>query len=273
MQAKVGDVELNYEVTGSNGPVIVLTHGIGGTGGDWSDVVPGLAQKYRVVTYDVRGFGQSGRPAEGYSIAQFARDIAGLLDHLGVDKAVIMGTSMGGTVTQRFILDFPQRTLAAVIMSTSSQVNERAKEMWQRQADAIEQGGMAAWVRNNRASHMTEDWLREHPEALEAEERRIRNNPDGHVYAQVARAVSDYHYTDELKSVQIPTLVMVGSVDPQTPPGGSVIISRSIPGAELHILDGYGHGLPREAPEKVVALVTEFLDRVLAGSGAAASRS
>lgn len=262
MRATIDGVGLNYELTGS-GPTIALTHGIGGTGADFAPVVDGLSRRFQVLTWDVRGFGASDRPAEGYSIARFAADLAGLLDHIGVDKAVIMGTSMGGTITQRFILDFPEKTAAAVIMSTSSQVNERARDMWFRQADAIEQEGMAAWVRRSRPPEQTDEYLAQHPEVREAEERRIRNNPDGRVYAQVARAVADYNYTEDLKSVRIPTLVLVGSEDKQTPPGGSVIISRAIPDAELHILEGFGHGLPRETPDQVVNLVTTFLDRVL----------
>jgi pimeloyl-ACP methyl ester carboxylesterase len=262
MRTTVDGVGLNYEVTG-NGPTIALTHGIGGSGADFEPIIAGLARNYQVLTWDVRGFGASERPADGYGIARFAKDLAGILDHIGVDQAVIMGTSMGGTITQRFILDFPQKTAAAVIMSTSSEVNERARDMWFRQADAIERDGMEAWIRRSRPPEQTDEFLKEHPEILEAEQRRIRNNPDGHVYAQVARTVADYNYTEELKSVRVPTLVLVGSEDKQTPPGGSVIISRTIPGAELHILDGFGHGLPRETPDQVIELVTAFLDRVL----------
>ena len=137
MRAKVGDIELYYELTGS-GPTVALTHGIGGTGDDFAPIVPGLARRFQVLTYDVRGFGRSDRPAGGYSISQFARDLAGLLDHAGVEKAVIKGTSMGGTITQRFILDFPELTAVAVIMSTSSQVNERAKATWDAKVDDID---------------------------------------------------------------------------------------------------------------------------------------
>lgn len=262
MRARVDDVELNYELAGS-GPLIAMTHGIGGTGADFAPVVAGLAERFTLLTWDVRGFGGSDRPAEGYSIARFARDLAGLLDQIGAPKAVIMGTSMGGTITQRFILDFPERTAAAVIVSTSSEVNERARQRWFEQADAIEREGMATWVRRSRPPEQTEEYLRAHPELLEAEERRIRNNPDGRVYAQVARAVADYNYTEELRSVRAPALVLVGSEDKQTPPGGSVIISRTIPGARLEILQGYGHSLPREAPGDVVRLVTEFLASAL----------
>jgi pimeloyl-ACP methyl ester carboxylesterase len=263
MRADIDGVTLHYELTGDGPATIALLHGIGGSGDDFAPLAPLLAERFRVLAWDARGFGRSARPAEGYTIARFARDLAGLLDHLGVDKAVIMGTSMGGTIAQRFILDFPERTLAAVIMSTSSEVNERGRQRWFDQADAIEREGMAAWVRRSRPPEQTQEYLQAHPELLEAEERRIANNPDGRVYAQVARAVADYNYTEELKGVRVPTLVLVGGEDKQTPPGGSVIISRTIPGAELHILPGYGHSLAREAPEEVAALVTAFLDRIL----------
>lgn len=263
MRATINGADLHYELTGS-GRTIALTHGIGSSGADWAPIVPLLAERHRILTWDVRGFGDSEKnPNADHSIRQFAADLAGLLDHIEAGPSIIMGTSMGGTITQRFILDFPDKSAAAVILSTSSQVNERARDAWFNQADVIEREGMAAWVRRSRAPHITEEYLRDHPDVLEAEERRINSN-DPRIYARVARAVADYNYTEELKSVRIPTLVMVGSEDKQTPPGGSVIISRTIPGAELHILDGLGHSMSREAPTKVAGLVTAFLDRVFA---------
>lgn len=269
MKATINGVELDYELTGS-GRTIALTHGIGASGADFAPIVPALAEKYRVLTWDVRGFGRSEKnPAAVYSISQFARDLAGLLDHIGAEQSVIMGTSMGGTITQRFILDFPEKTAATVIMSSSSQVNERARAAWEGQAGFIAEHGMRAWVERSRPPHVTEAYLRDHPEVREAEERRIQMNEPA-VYAQVARAVANYHYTEELKSVRVPALVLVGSADTQTPPGGSVIISRAIPGAELHILDGLGHTLVREDPHQVLSLVLPFLERVEQAAGVVA---
>lgn len=150
MRATINGVELHYDLEGS-GPTIALTHGIGSSGRDWAPIVPALAEKYQVLTWDVRGFGRSEKnPNAEYSLRQFAADLAGLLDHIGVAKAYIGGTSMGGTITQRFILDYPEKTAAAIIMSTSSQVNERARDGWFAQADAIERDGMAAWVQRGR---------------------------------------------------------------------------------------------------------------------------
>ncbi|MFN8559099.1 MAG: alpha/beta fold hydrolase [Dehalococcoidia bacterium] len=262
MRARINGVELHYEVTGE-GPTVALTHGLGGCGDDWAPIVPGLAHDFRVLTWDVRGMGASEKnPAVEYSVAQFASDLAGLLDHIGAERAFLMGTSMGGTITQRFLLDFPGRALAAVICSTSSQVSARARDAWLAQADLIEREGTAAWVRRGRAPHMTEDWLNEHPEALAEEARRTEQNRDAAVFAQATRAVADYSYTEELTSLTVPALVLVGAEDTSTPPGGSVIIARAIPGARLHILDGLGHALYREAPEKVLSLVVPFLTGV-----------
>lgn len=270
MRAKVGDIELYYELTGDGPVTVTMTHGIGASADDWAPVVPALAQKYRVLTWDVRGHARSDRPATGYGIAQFAADWAGLLDALGIDKAIVCGHSMGGTITQRFILDHPHKAIAAIILSTSSEVNERGRQRWAGQAEEVERLGMAEYLRRTRPPEQTEEYLGDHPDVLEAEEKRARNNPDGAVYGQIARAVSDYNYTKALESVRMPALVVVGNDDISTPPGGSVIISRRIPGAELHILPGLGHGLMREDPVQLVGLMTQFIDRVLAQQGVAA---
>jgi 3-oxoadipate enol-lactonase len=269
MRARINGVELNYNLTGK-GRTIALTHGIGGSGASWDQVVPLLADKYQVLTWDVRGMGDSEKNEDAeHSMAQFARDLAGLLDHIGVEKAYIWGHSMGGTITIDFLLNFPEKTAAAIIMSTSSHVGERARENWERQAAFVEQHGMRAWIEQNRAPEITEEYLKEHPEVREAEERRIRDNPP-RIYAGVARAVGNYNYTEQLKSTSVPSLVLVGSEDKTTPPGGSVIISRAIPGAQLHILEGLGHGLMTEAPEKIVGLVLPFLAEVEQRESAAA---
>lgn len=264
MRAELDDVQLHYELTGKPGArTIAMTHGIGGSGDAWAAVAEGLGEQYQILTWDVRGHARSGRPASGYSITQFAADLAGLLDHLDIPDAVIMGSSMGGTITQRFILDFPRKSAAAVIMSTSSEVNEAGRSRWESQADFIEANGMRAWIERSRPASYTPEYLAEHPEVAEGEERRIANNPDSTVYAQVARAVAFYNYTQELEQVRTPTLVMVGDQDAMTPPGGSVIISRRIPDAELQILPGLGHGLEQQDPKQVVDLVGDFLARRL----------
>ena len=269
MQAIANGINLYFEEHGSGMP-LVLTHGIGGSADNWAPVVGALAERYRVITWDVRGFGRSDKPPGPYSAGLWARDLAGLLDALRIERAYIAGHSMGGVIAQRFALDFPEKLAALILASTSSQVNERAAAHWMGQADEIERDGFGAWVAKQQTGY-TADFLRAHPEQMENDRRRVEMN-DSKAYAAGARAVAAYNFTPELSQITAPTLVLQGLTDPQTPPGGSVIISRNIPGSRLVMLEGTGHGIYGEQPEKFVLLVTEFLahvERALALAGAA----
>lgn len=260
MKAAANGIALYYEEHGSGLP-LVLTHGIGGSADNWAPVIPALAERYHVITWDVRGFGRSDKPEGPYSAALWAQDLAGLIDALGLPHACILGHSMGGVIAQRFALDFPEKLQALILASTSSQVNERASAHWMGQADEIEREGFAAWVAKQQAGY-TKAFLEDHPEQLENDRRRIESN-DSAAYAAGARAVAVYNFTPELQQITAPTLILQGLTDPQTPPGGSVIISRNIAGSRLVMLEETGHGIYSEHPEKFVLLVTEFLTRVI----------
>ncbi|MGI8551889.1 MAG: alpha/beta fold hydrolase [Dehalococcoidia bacterium] len=259
MQAHLNGITLYYEDHGSGLP-LVLTHGIGSSADNWANVLPLLAQNHRVITWDVRGFGRSEKPEGPYSAQLWASDLAALLDTLGLKQPCILGHSMGGVIAQRFALDFPEKLSALILVSTSSQVNEKAAAFWFGQADTIEREGFAAWIKRQQEGY-SEEFLNAHPQQLEYDRRRVEMN-DSRAYAAGARAVASYNFTDELRRINVPTLIVQGLVDTQTPPGGSVIISRNIPGSQLVMLDGVGHGVHSEQPEKFVQLVAEFLRHI-----------
>src|SRR6476469_2315211 len=122
-RVRVNGVELHYVDQGSGTPLILI-HGIGGSTAGWSEVQPLLSQQLRAIAVDVRGFGESDKPDGLVTPELWASDIAGLLDALRIDRAVILGHSMGGVIAQRFAVDFPGRLVALILESTSSQVNE-----------------------------------------------------------------------------------------------------------------------------------------------------
>lgn len=259
MKASVNGIELHYDVQGSGLP-LVLTHGIGGSGDTWAATVAALRDRYRVITWDVRGFGRSSKPPGPYSAELWARDLAGLLDVIGVDRAYILGHSMGGVIAQRFALDFPERVAALILVSTSSQVNAKATEYWMQQADLIEQLGFAAYSERNRPAY-TPEFLEAHPQQLEEDRRRVEMN-ETHAYAAGSRAVAAYNFTPELSRISAPTLIIQGLTDTRTPPGGSVIISRNIPGSRLVMLEETGHSPYSERPERFLEVLEEFLSHV-----------
>ncbi len=259
MEAQVNGTTIYFEEAGSGEP-LVLIHGIGGSTEDWATVMPRFAGHSRVIALDVRGFGRSAKPKGPYSAEQWAADVAALLRYLQIGQAVIVGHSMGGVVAQRILLDYPGQVKAAVLVSTSSQVNEKASAYWEAQADQIEEEGLGPMIERRQAAY-DEDFIASHPEVIASDERRLRLN-DKKAYAAGARAVARYHFTEELKSVAKPVLIIQGLDDIQTPPGGSVIMSRAIPGARLEMLEHCGHSVMNDQPEKLITLVQGFLDEM-----------
>ncbi|MHB8575544.1 MAG: alpha/beta fold hydrolase [Dehalococcoidia bacterium] len=256
MRVQVNGTTLNYDEQGA-GRALLLIHGIGGSGQDWSPVIPAFAATARVVAVDVRGFGLSDKPPGPYNARLWADDLAALWLKLELGRGFVLGHSMGGVIAQRLVLDHPEVLLGAMLMSTSSMVKEAASVNWERQADEIERDGLGPMTERRQAGY-TDEFRREHPEALAADERRLRLN-EPHAYAAAARAVARYNFTDELASVRMPVLIIQGLDDKQTPPGGSVILSRTLPGSRLEMLEHCGHNVYTDQPQRLIDLVSGFV--------------
>jgi 3-oxoadipate enol-lactonase len=259
MRVRVGDIEINFESEGEGTP-LVLTHGLGNDLTFWEQVVAPLARSHRVLRWDVRGFGRSDKPAGPYDTGQFAADLVGFLDSLDIDRVHLLGLSMGGVIAQRFALDHPKRLRALVLVSTSSEVGPKAVANWQKLADRVEQRGFDDRSADATPSFSTE-FAAAHPELVRALGEQVRGN-DPRSYAAAARAVSDYSWTAELRRVEAPALILQGLADRLTPPGGSVLMSRSLPRARLVMIPGAGHFLPLEEPVAFCAAVLAFTGAV-----------
>ncbi len=253
---------IRYRVAGA-GPVVVLTHGLGGHLDSWGSTVETFQDRCTVLTWDVRGFGGSDRRPDTMAPGTWASDLASVLDEVGAPDAVIGGISMGGVVSQRFALDFPERTQALILISTSSELNERAEAGWNARADLIERDGLAkALAPTGPALSYGKEYRERHAEDIaEAARLAIERNDDA-CYAAACRAVSDIDYTADLAAISCPTLILQGLEDALTPPGGSVIMSRRIPGARLVMLEHCGHGIPTERPKEFHTEVGAFLAEV-----------
>ena len=250
---------INYRAAGS-GPVVALTHGLGGHLDSWEPTVAAFQDRYTVLTWDVRGFGGSERRPDTMSPETWASDLAAVLDEVGTDDAVIGGISMGGVVSQRFALDYPERTRALILISTSSEVNQRAEAGWNARADLIERDGLAkALTPTGPALSYGKEYRERHAEEIAESARLTIERNDAACYASACRAVSDIDYTADLATITCPTLILQGLEDALTPPGGSVIMSRQIEGSRFVMLENCGHGIPTERPDEFHAEVGAFL--------------
>jgi pimeloyl-ACP methyl ester carboxylesterase len=207
----------------------VLTHGLAASEGIWAGQVSALAARYRVLTWDLRGHGRSAPAPQPCAISDLAADLGIVLDHAGVDRAVLLGHSAGGVVAMRFALDQPQRTAALVLVGTASECNAPARQFYEDLADLAEARGMEPVYKRL---------------GVGAEPGR-QSPTDPTTFAHVARAMASLNgtpLTPRLGALRCPTQIIVAEQD-FLGAGDSVILQRNIAGSRLAIVPERGHGI------------------------------
>lgn len=263
MRIATGDIEMAVDRLGDHGPVILLVHGLGGCRRTWQALAPLLARDAQVIVPDLRGCGETTRGDKAWTLAQAADDLAAMLRALAVPRYVAVGHSLGGVIVEELLTRNSSELAAAVLISTSSRLSEKATANWLRLAEIVEARGLSDSPQSQ-ARGFSEDFAERHPEIV-AEHARISAASDPKVYAEQARAASSYDYTDALAAVGVPVLVLQGLDDRLTPPGGSVLLQRALgPGARLEMIEAAGHNLPAEQPARTAELVLAFARKMTA---------
>jgi 3-oxoadipate enol-lactonase len=256
MDTIIDGLQFHYERDGQ-GTDLVLIHGLGGSLHDWDPFIPELSRSHRVLRCDVRGFGQSDKPAGPYTPQLFAQDLSGLVRALGISKTHVAGISMGGVVAQRFALDYPEMVASLTLISTSSEVGEAAQKAWEKTATVIERRGFSS---NTEFAQriFAPNFVKNFPQEVQVMAERTATN-DPRAYAAAARAIGSYNWTRELGQIQAPTLILQGREDVLTPPGGSIKLSRGIPRSRLLMIPDCGHVVPLEKPQLFQQTLLAFL--------------
>lgn len=256
--------ELYFETHGE-GPAVVLLMGIGYDCSLWKlHQVPALSKRFQVILFDNRDAGQSSPARRGYTIADMADDVAGLLDALEVPRAHLLGLSMGSMIAQEFALRHGERVSRMVLTGPEAAPARSAFHpirAWQwvkanDRAGAIFANEQFTWLfsagflRNAAAVEQTLAFLSSNP-----------NPVSPAAYARQADAYLGFDVLDRLGAIEAPTLVIVGEQDLLTPPWTVREVADRIPGARFELItgDGASHVVPLERPEEFNRLVTEFL--------------
>ncbi|MFN2426914.1 MAG: alpha/beta fold hydrolase [Candidatus Binatia bacterium] len=263
MRIATADVEIEVDAAGDTGPAIMLVHGLGGSRRTWETLAAALAPAARVFVPDLRGCGDSTRGTRPWTLAQVADDIDEVARRLGLGAYVLVGHSLGGVIAQELLVRQPLSVAAAVLISTSSRLNEKATENWRRLADSVEARGLSMSA-DAAARGYSEEFAGRQPDIVAAHA-RIAAATDPKVYAEQARAASVYDYTTALARVACPVLVVQGLADRLTPPGGSVLLQRALPpNSRLEMIEGAGHNLPIERPRLMADKILAFANETLA---------
>jgi pimeloyl-ACP methyl ester carboxylesterase len=254
------DAELHYEDVGTGAPLVLL-HGLGGSGDDWAPEVAAFRERYRVITPDTRGCGRSRdreHPHGPFTIAQLGADLAALLDHLGTPSAHVLGWSLGGMIAFQLAVDAPALVSSLVIVNSGP--DWMPKSALQRVA--LEMRGVVTSLMGPATMALViAPKLFPKPEqaALRAVyvERMGRN--DKRTYAALLAAFLGWSVADRLPSLGMPTLVVASDGD-YTSVASKEAWARTMPNARLVVVPDARHALPIEAPERLDALVAEFLE-------------
>lgn len=253
-----------YDLTGPQGaPVVVLIHGLGLTRAVWQWLLPDLA-RYRTLSYDLIGHGETAPPQGQPSLADLAQQLAQLLDHLNIDRAAIVGFSLGGMVARRFAQDHPARTTALAILHSAHRRSDKAQAAILFRVAEAEAHGPAATVELALQRWYTEAAHATRPDLMNLTRAWVLAN-DPRVYPRLYRILA--HGVEEIVAPQppitCPTLVLTADEDHGNGPGMSAAIASEIPGSRLVILRGLRHMALAEDPQAVNRPVLDFLANTL----------
>lgn len=255
-----------HEVFGPpDAPVVVLAHGLGLSRAVWQWMVPVLSGRFRVVSFDLLGHGNSAAPIGQPVLRDLSRQLAGLLDHLRVPKAAIVGFSLGGMVARRFAQDYPERSAALVILHSPHRRSPEAQAAILARVEQAKAAGPAATVEAALIRWYTDAARATRPDLMDLTRSWVLAN-DPAVYPGLYRILAEG--IDEIVApkppVTCPSLVLTADEDYGNGPEMSEAIAAEIAGARLVILPGLRHMALAEEPEAVNGPVMTFLTEELA---------
>jgi pimeloyl-ACP methyl ester carboxylesterase len=252
-----GDVAIAFEARGE-GPPLLLIMGLGYGRWGWAPVVEPLASRHLVLAFDNRGYGDSDVPAGPYTAAQLAGDALAVLDTAGVERAHVVGASLGGAVALELALRHPERIDKLVLVATMSGTTKMhpipaPTQQLMAAAPALDPAVALRRFVENALEPEPERELVDRIVAL-----RTANPPDPAGWAAQAGVWSSFDVWDELPGIAAPTLVVQGEGDVVVDPRNAAALAARIPGARLQLVAG-GHLFFWKRPAAFVSLLTEFL--------------
>ncbi len=261
----VGDLAIRYDDHGS-GDVVVLVHGHPFDRSMWWPQAEWLARDgWRVVIPDLRGYGMSavGRNPAGHTrttLDVFAGDIRAVTDHLGTDRFVLGGLSMGGQIVMEFYRLFPERVRALLLADTSPAAETPdGRRVRNDIADRVLRDGMGRYAEELLPMMLAPDSVRLLPSVADHVLAMMRRTPPAGAAAAIRGRAERPNYVDVLRGVDVPTLVVVGSEDAFTPVAVAEQIRDLVPGAALATIEGAGHLPNLERPAEFNAALAGFL--------------
>jgi 3-oxoadipate enol-lactonase len=248
---------VSYSLVGpDDAPVVVLSNSLGATREMWEPQLPAFAERYRVVTYDARGHGDSPAPPGPYTLDDLADDMVALLDEVGAERAHLVGLSLGGMSALRLAARDPERVRRLAVLCTSAKTDPQP---FLDRAETVRAGGTAPLAPAIVSRWLTPPYAAEHPDLVAQLEAMIAGCDD-EGYAACAEVVAAVDLRADLGAITAPTLVVSGADDLALPPAHQEAIAAGIAGAELLSVHPGAHLANLEQPDQVTGALLAHLD-------------
>lgn len=250
-------VEVHHVVTGpEDAPVVVLSNSLGSTTSMWDAQADELAEHFRVVRYDTRGHGGSPVPQGPYDIDDLADDVVALLDTLGVEKAHVVGLSLGGMTGMRLAARNPDRVDRLVVLCTGARLEPSSA--WHDRAATVRANGSTAVAEAVVARWYTPEFLEKNPDVKTACEGIVAATP-AEGYASCCEVIAEMDLRDDLPGISAPTLAIAGADDPATPPPHLEAIADSVQDGRLLVVPEAAHLANAEQPQTITPAIIAHL--------------
>ncbi len=253
--ARINNADLWYDITGT-GPALLMHHGYTASRVNWQPVADRLKNRYQVILMECRGTGESEHTADGYSIEQYARDVVGLLDHLGLPKVTFAGHSLGGGIGYTLGTHHADRLEKLIVMAPipSGGIGEYDQARVQEQLAARARGDRGFFMDRYRSGRTlpeleTEEWF-------EDRTNHLMTISEGHITGGLD-SMSKLDLSKALETLFTPTLMIAGSGDGLL--AANLKDYQRLPNADLSVLSRVGHEVAVHAPDAVSEAIAKFM--------------
>ncbi|MBC6440427.1 MAG: alpha/beta fold hydrolase [Rhodospirillales bacterium] len=240
------------------GPDLMLVHGVGSNLDSWNGVAAALDGRFRTIRLDLRGHGESDKPAGRYELDNFVSDVLAVRNHLDIERCHLAGHSLGGLVAQGFALGHPDRLDRLMLLSTAAGRTDEERARVEARLTAGSKGLPGEHFEKSLERWFTPAFIQDNPDAIAHYAGQNKKN-DPAAYASAYRVLAQTDLADRLSDITAPTLVATGDSDIGSNPRMALLMHERIAGSSLHILGTLRHSILAEAPERVAALIGAFL--------------
>ena len=268
MTPAIKSVELPNQVTlpyveqgDASGVPVLLLHGVTDSWHSYEPVLPHLPDSIHAFALTQRGHGDAARPETGYRFRDFASDLAGFMDALQIQSAVVVGHSMGSSVAQRFAIDFPERTSGLVLVGSFATLrgNPGVQELWDSAIATLTDPVDPGFVREFQQSTLAQPVPQAFFEVVMAESLKV----PARVWRAAFEGFLEDDFSGELNKIDAPTLIVWGKEDAFCPLSDQERLAREIRGSRLLVYEGAGHALHWEQPARFGSDLMAFIENLI----------